>query len=140
MTAFDAARALTESVVLPADATAARQARALARSLCIAAGLSADVQETAVLLTSEAVTNAVVHGRSLPLLTVSAHPGGVRICVGDDSSAAIVAQTHDADAQNGRGIQLLESCADDWGVYGDGHGGKVVWFECSEDPRLKPPA
>lgn len=84
-----------------------------------------------MLLTSETVTNAVLHGRSQPLLTVEVQGADVRISVGDDNSRAPVIQRDvDHGALNGRGIQLLDSCAKDWGVQPDGHGGKVVWFTC----------
>jgi anti-sigma regulatory factor (Ser/Thr protein kinase) len=122
---------LTASVTLPADATAARRGREVARRVCVAAGLSQEIQDTAELLTSETVTNAVLHGRSLPLLTVSAEGSSVRISVGDDNSRVpVIHRDIDLGALNGRGIQLLDSCAAEWGVAPDGHGGKVVWFTC----------
>jgi anti-sigma regulatory factor (Ser/Thr protein kinase) len=130
VTASAAARELTESVVLPSDATAARQARDLARRLCREVGLSDEILETAVLLISETVTNAVLHGRSPPVLTVIADSTGVRISVGDDNSRVPVTQDQDSAALTGRGMQLLDACASDWGVTPDPTGGKVVWFEC----------
>lgn len=129
--ASDASRSATELVVLRSDPSAVRQARHLARKLCEAVGLPLETQDAVVLLTSETVTNALLHGRGHPLLTLSARDGGVRICVGDDSGQFPVDRKPGEGAVGGRGVQLLNACADEWGVTLDGRGGKVVWFECS---------
>ncbi|MCW2601494.1 MAG: ATP-binding region ATPase domain protein [Frankiales bacterium] len=120
---------ITESVTLLPDPRAAGAARRLTGRLCTKAGLSSDLRETCVLLTSEAVTNAVLHGRSPVRVTVSAGPVGVRVEVGDDNSRLPVLHAHpDPDALNGRGILLIDAFATSWGVLPDRYG-KVIWFE-----------
>jgi anti-sigma regulatory factor (Ser/Thr protein kinase) len=122
-------RTTTESVTLRSDPTAAGHARRFTARLCKAAGLSSDLCDTCVLLASETVTNAVLHGRSPVRLTVSAGPTRIRVEVGDDDSRPPILRTeHDLEALGGRGVLLVEECATAWGVLPDGYG-KVVWFE-----------
>jgi anti-sigma regulatory factor (Ser/Thr protein kinase) len=119
----------TESVTLRPDPSAARQARRFTARVCKAAGLSADLCDTCVLLASETVTNAVLHGRSPVRLTVIIGPQGIRVEVGDDNSRLPVLHAeHDLEALDGRGVLLIEACATAWGVLPDRYG-KIVWFE-----------
>lgn len=117
----------TGTLLVPADPRAVRQARRLTAQLCAAAGLVGDLVETAVLLTSEVVTNAVIHGRSEATVAVTATAAEVLVEVGDDNSRRPVLQPQDEDALDGRGIGLLQLAADDWGVR-EAQVGKVVWF------------
>jgi hypothetical protein len=114
--------------VLRAEPESASVARRLTRRLCDDVGLDDDTRDAAILLTSETVTNAVVHGRSDVRLTVTADAHGVRVEAGDDNSRHPVLQAQDEDALDGRGLALLDAVASCWGVE-DGHYGKVVWFE-----------
>lgn len=114
-------------VVLPADPRSVREARRLTQRCCLRAGLDEDTTDTAVLLTSELVTNAIVHGRSDARLKVAASHRHVHVEVGDDNDRVPVVQTHDDEALSGRGISLLAVVASRWGIT---HAdiGKVVWF------------
>jgi len=116
-----------EEHVVPADLRFVRDARRVTAACCRRAGLDEDLTDTAVLLTSELVTNAIVHGRSEARLRVHATPGGVRVEVGDDNDRAPVLQPRDDDALTGRGLSLLELTATTWGVQ-EAPVGKVVWF------------
>lgn len=118
---------VTEVLTLSADPRAVREARQLTARLCALAGLIEDVCDTAVLLTSEVVTNAVMHGRSQARIVVTVGPREVLVEVGDDNSRPPVLQPHDEDALGGRGVGLLEVAASAWGVR-DQPVGKVVWF------------
>jgi anti-sigma regulatory factor (Ser/Thr protein kinase) len=122
----------TETTVLLAEARSAGAARRFTRRICVAAGLDPDTTYTAVLLTSETVTNAIVHGHSEVRLTVTADATGVRVEAGDDNSRHPVLQPADSDALDGRGVALLEVASTQWGVV-DGSYGKVVWFEVCVD-------
>ncbi|MDQ3384660.1 MAG: ATP-binding protein [Actinomycetota bacterium] len=82
----------------------------------------------AVLLTSELVTNAVVHATTPFRLDVVAHDGVVRVVVADGAAGvAEPARTVDA-AEHGRGLQLVDALSSRWGTecLVDG---KLVWFE-----------
>lgn len=84
--------------------------------------------ETAVLLTSEVVSNAVLHGRSAPTVAISLDADRVRVEVDDASPALPVRKHYGLEATTGRGLMLLETLADDWGARRVGSG-KRVWFD-----------
>ncbi|MFE1922836.1 ATP-binding protein [Streptomyces asoensis] len=85
--------------------------------------------ETAELLTSELVTNALVHTDDDALLTATVSASGLRVEVRDSAAHRPRPRVPAADeATHGRGLVLVESLADTWGVRAQG-GGKVVWFE-----------
>ncbi|WP_394429249.1 ATP-binding protein [Streptomyces sp. SGAir0957] len=88
--------------------------------------------EIAELLTSELVTNALVHTDRDAELTATVGPRGLRVEVRDDTSRKPRLRVPIADdGTNGRGLFLVQSLADAWGVMmlGAGSAGKVVWFE-----------
>ena len=116
-----------EEHVVPPDLRNVRDARRVTDACCRRAGLDEDLTDTAVLLTSELVTNAIMHGRSEARLRVHATRAGVRVEVGDDNDRAPVLQPRDDDALTGRGLSLLELTATTWGVQ-EAPVGKVVWF------------
>jgi DNA-binding NarL/FixJ family response regulator len=84
--------------------------------------------DVVALLTSELVTNAILHAHSDIELSVSLKPHAVRIDV-VDNSADLPAPRHAADEDtSGRGLGLVEALATAWGV-DERPGGKSVWFE-----------
>jgi len=89
--------------------------------------------DNAILLTSELVTNAVMHssshcdGGTVTVLVVESD-GGVRIEVADagsDLSAPVV--RGDVYASDGHGLFLVQTLADQWGYVRE-KGGTTVWF------------
>ena len=114
--------------LLPCDSTAAGAARRLVVAECRTAGLGRAATETAELLTSEVVTNAVLHGRSDVRLRVRASPCRVRVDVGDDNSRRPVRVRADPGALDGRGLTIVDLLATAWGVE-EAVIGKAVWFE-----------
>jgi anti-sigma regulatory factor (Ser/Thr protein kinase) len=93
-----------------------------------------DVRDTAVLLTSELVTNALLHAGTDLMVHVSgtnpgADPGGaVRVAVDDGSDIAPALGDLDAGALGGRGLPLVACLANRWG-WEPLPAGKRVWFE-----------
>ncbi|MFJ7196582.1 MULTISPECIES: ATP-binding protein [unclassified Streptomyces] len=85
--------------------------------------------EVAELLLSELVTNALIHTGHGAVVTASVAPAGLRVEVRDFVSGLPLPYVPDADdGTHGRGLFLVRSLADAWGV--DAHApGKVVWFE-----------
>jgi two-component sensor histidine kinase len=119
--------------VLPADPAAARAGRRHLEAACRALDTSPDVLDIARLLVSELVTNAVLHARSGPRLSVEVGTcGGLYVGVADDDSRHPVVRDEDGDSLGGRGLRLLESLASRWGVRPDPPG-KVVWLELDGD-------
>ncbi len=86
----------------------------------------ADIAE---LLTSELVTNALVHTDHDAIVTASLGPRGLRVEVRDFVGRRPEPRVPNADdGTNGRGLVLVQSLADAWGVRAHGVG-KAVWFE-----------
>ena len=106
-------------------------------------GLSGSCIDSAELLTSELVTNAVkqtgrVEGSPLPKTTehvaivcvwVRMFGAAIRIEVWDDDSTYPTPVTQSPDMESGRGLFLVEALSKRWGAYSPKGGGKVVWCE-----------
>ena len=86
--------------------------------------------EVAVLLVSELVTNAILHGRAPLELRAHTEGAALRIEVRDQDPARppVLRTDADLDEIGGRGLQLVDTLADRWGWSEEDHG-KVVWFE-----------
>ncbi|HEV3380273.1 MAG TPA: ATP-binding protein [Trebonia sp.] len=113
---------------LPATPIAAAQARKEVSQAIAAWGIDID-REAAILLTSELVTNAVMHdGSGTILLTISCCHCQLRVDVHDTSrTLPVPAQRVLPDSETGRGLMLVDSIADQWGYYRTPEG-KAVFF------------
>ncbi|MDJ0341990.1 ATP-binding protein [Streptomyces sp. H10-C2] len=126
------------SLVFPPHPVWVRSAREAVRALLMSARRD-DLTDTALLLTSEAVTNAVnachSSGCSIPV-TLSAEWTGVdasetlRVLVHDAAPGLPAGRGAEGGDESGRGLALIGDCATDWGVRPHDAGpGKAVWFE-----------
>jgi anti-sigma regulatory factor (Ser/Thr protein kinase) len=114
---------------LPATVATPAAARAFARD-ALAGEEPAVRVEDLVLVVSELVTNAVVHGAGDVTLVVGVgDDGGVQVEVADDEPAMPERLRVPVDAESGRGLLLVSRLARRWGVRGRGDVGKVVWAE-----------
>lgn len=111
-------------------------ARSTLRSVLQGHGLP-QLTDTATLLTSELVTNAVRHSPRPPLVLVRRRGGQIRVSVWDAAPPAFVVSHPSPHETGGRGLFLLRQLADDWGQYGlapsarnGASHGKVIWFTC----------
>ncbi len=86
--------------------------------------------EAAELLVSELVTNALIHTRHGAVVTATATSARLRVEVQDFASEDLPAPyvPNADDGTHGRGLILVRSLADAWGVEAQALG-KVVWFE-----------
>ncbi len=88
--------------------------------------------EVAELLLSEVLTNALIHTRNGAVVTVTSLPARLRVEVRDflagQETTPYVPNADDG--THGRGLLLVQSLADSWGVTAQALG-KVVWFELS---------
>ncbi|MDB1090225.1 ATP-binding protein [Streptomyces sp. ACA25] len=126
------------SFTFPPDLQWVRSAREAVRTALLSVlPETSEVLGTAVLLTSEVVTNAVVaslgSARPAPVALYAAwNPAGaVRVLVHDVAPGAVEAPAGlpSPEAENGRGLLLLAHCAREWGVCRHLPGpGKAVWF------------
>ncbi len=84
--------------------------------------------DDALLLVSELVTNALIHGAPPIGLTMRCSDAGTIVRVTDSGHQPVLLQhPAAADALSGRGLRLLEVVATDWGVDTNAHG-QSVWF------------
>jgi anti-sigma regulatory factor (Ser/Thr protein kinase) len=106
-------------------------ARRFVRDVLMTRMVGYSVVDTVELLTSEVVTNALVHARSAPELCVEVRQDVVRVAVSDTSTSEPVLQQPDLESASGRGIAIVEQLAAEWGVERTAGVGKRVWFEVS---------
>ncbi len=93
------------------------------------AGADPDVIERAMLLTSELVTNGVVHAATPLVLTLRVDNSVLHVEVEDgDRTPARPVPEEQSGPQGGFGLHIVERLASAWGCARRGDG-KVVWFE-----------
>ncbi len=109
--------------------TSVGEARRFVRDVLMSRQVADPVVDTVELLTSEVVTNAIVHGRSGPLLAVHVMEYVVRVAVGDGSPELPVRRLGQVDDLSGRGVVIVDELASAWGVERERNGSKRVWFE-----------
>lgn len=109
--------------------TSVGAARRFVRDVLMSRAVPGSVVDTVELLTSEVVTNAIVHGRSGPQLAVEIEGDTVRVAVHDTSPEVPVRRLGHLDDVSGRGVVIVERLASAWGVDVERNGGKRVWFE-----------
>jgi anti-sigma regulatory factor (Ser/Thr protein kinase) len=125
-----AGAAVLGTLTLPGRPEYVREARAFVAK---ALGELHPGLDTAVLLTSELVTNAVMHSSSRCMggavsVVISEAGGGLRVEVADegsDLSSPVV--RGDVYASDGHGLFLVQTLADQWGYLRD-DSGTTVWF------------
>lgn len=116
-----------------AHAGAARAARRIVDDCCDQAGAGPVCRDTAALLTSEVVTNALLHGQGPVRLRVDLGDRWMRVGVGDDATGRPHLPDQQDGAEGGRGMLIVDGLAAHWGVEDDERG-KVVWFELEVKP------
>ena len=114
---------------LRADPASAAAARRFVADVLWQRGFPNDGIEDAVLLTSEAVTNAVVHARSPVQLVVTADGSMARVEIYDQHPRAPVPKRLEPEAPSGRGLHVIQAVAEAWGVERSPGRGKCLWFE-----------
>lgn len=115
--------------VLTPHPTSVGAARRFVRDVLMSRQVADPVVETVELLTSEVVTNAIVHGQSGPQLEVTVAGDVVRVAVHDLSPDLPVRRLGGLDEISGRGVVIVEELAASWGVERERDGTKRVWFE-----------
>jgi anti-sigma regulatory factor (Ser/Thr protein kinase) len=128
-------------IELQANPHAPAAARRAVTARLTEAGLG-DHVDTATLLVSELVTNALRHGGGPEELIVEIDADGVSIGVRDSSlqppqeeigeGPGAVRVVGGGLSENGRGLLLVDLLADTWGWRPES-GGKLVWFRLERD-------
>ncbi|KGM13437.1 histidine kinase [Cellulomonas bogoriensis 69B4 = DSM 16987] len=104
-------------------------------STAAAQGVTGMVNQVLELLSSELLSNAVLHGPggSAVGLQLRCSDGSVRVSVSDAGPEAPVVMAHEPSSLSGRGMAIVEAMASRWGVEEHRDGGKTVWFELDLD-------
>jgi anti-sigma regulatory factor (Ser/Thr protein kinase) len=122
---------LTCRLELCATPSAVPCARSLARRIVLEWG-RCDLADTAELLVSELVTNAIQASAGLPRpvvrLWLVAERGNIVIRVWDGSTDMPARRNAAPDSEHGRGLMLVESLSKQWGACRKPTG-KVVWVQ-----------
>jgi anti-anti-sigma regulatory factor/anti-sigma regulatory factor (Ser/Thr protein kinase) len=132
--ALDAAVArppyLRDELLLAPTPTAAAVGRAFVRDVCLYWQLALPDETLlarAVLLANQLVTNAVVHAHTDIRLRLELRGNRLHIGVRDGDPRLLRLVTPAPEAEGGRGLWLVETLAQAWGVHPHPSGGKVVW-------------
>ncbi|WP_078629517.1 ATP-binding protein [Streptomyces sp. 142MFCol3.1] len=112
---------------LQRDPTSVRRARKLVIAQLETWNMT-EPADTAELLVSEVVTNALRHTRGPLRLNLQVRGSRLRCEVEDTDPSGPVRRFVDVDAEGGRGLELLDLLTDAWGT-SDTATGKTMWFE-----------
>jgi anti-sigma regulatory factor (Ser/Thr protein kinase) len=115
----------------PPQATSAAEARSYVHSLL--SDCDKEVTDAVVLLTSELVSNAIVHGDTAVTVDVVRAEGNFLVSVSDESHEPPELRFPDHLDPNGRGLSIVNEVSDAWGVERGAHG-KTVWFTVTASP------
>lgn len=124
--AFGAVRIRT---TLEPSLTSVGTARRFVRDVLTNRRVAVKVIDVVELLTSEVVTNALLHASSAEELVIRLGAARVRVEVSDSSPEPPVQRRINVVAAGGRGLTIVDAMAAKWGVEHPRQGGKVVWFE-----------
>lgn len=116
----------TACTVLAALPRAAGTARAFTTSVLRAWQLS-HLSDTAELLVSELITNTVKHAGGVVTLRLSV-VDSLLVHVWDGNSTPPVRRVPTGEDVTGRGLELVDLLAKEWGCDVLTAGGKIVWF------------
>jgi anti-sigma regulatory factor (Ser/Thr protein kinase) len=117
------------SLPIPGDHAAAREARRFVLAHLPEHPAQDDVDRV-LLCVSELVSNAIEHGRPPRHLELIITGRNVRVEVRDADPRQPAPRIVSPLSLRGRGLQIVETASDRWGVHSVPEG-KVVWFEAS---------
>jgi sigma-B regulation protein RsbU (phosphoserine phosphatase) len=118
---------IVRRTLLPAELRSPGAARSVVRAVATEGELT-DVLDEALLLTTELVTNAVVHAATRVTVEVISDAAGLTVTVLDEAAGPLLLLSSDRpDDERGRGLLLVEGMAQRWGTVHH-PGGKGVWF------------
>lgn len=117
------------------------RAPAAARSIvagCLGDRVAPAVLDSALLITTELVTNSVRHS-GMPAgatvgVAITITPADVRLDVDDPGRGGAIAPKPPHPDGGGFGLHLVQTLSERWGVEHDAHGGTRVWAELARAP------
>lgn len=117
---------------LPGEAPSASEARRFVAGRLADAGLE-EMNDTASLLVSELVANAVLHAHTDLVVVLRIGQERVTVEVHDGSAGSPSPKNYSSLSGTGRGLVLVEALAEAWGTEPTADG-KYVWFDLRRPP------
>ena len=123
--------ASTQVIELDGDPDAPARGRQAVTAVLDGWGCGPDSREDLMLVVSELVTNAVLHGAEPIVVTVVRGPRRVRVEVTDGAGDSSPNRTRQpgATSETGRGLSVVTRLAAAWGWRASPGRGKTVWAE-----------
>jgi len=99
-------------------------------------GLEPQLADAVAVMVSELAANAVRHSGTHFTVTIDQSPELIRVAVTDSGAGTPVVRTPEPIEPSGRGLQIVEALALDWGVVPNSDPpGKTVWFTVVAEPE-----
>lgn len=95
-------------------------------------GARDDVRNRAVLITSELATNAILHAQSSFTVDVAVTDEMFQVSVTDSGGAVPIPREPGRSDTDGRGLMILRTLADRWGIDTE-TGRTTVWFSLARE-------
>lgn len=125
---FDSATAESVSIELPDDVASVARARSFVDQWCRAWG-APQLVETASLVVSELVTNAIAHGGGIRQVRLQLDESALRVEVVDHGlGSPEIVRTSVID-ERGRGLHIVSMASRVWGVEDSEGDSKTIWAE-----------
>lgn len=128
---------MSERLLLPAVPPSIARARHWIADLARRAQAGPAAERTLALLTSEVLTNAIVHTGATAPIAVSAEirDDAVRVAVTDTDTTLPVVRPTSPGRPGGNGMRIVDTLSSTWGVDVHPGVGKTVWFEAAVSIR-----
>ena len=97
----------------------------------IISDLPGELQDSVSVMVSELSTNALVHASSGFDVAVERSDETVLILISDQGDGIPMVQSPNPSEPHGRGLRIVETLSDDWGIMPSSGTGKTVWFRMS---------
>jgi anti-sigma regulatory factor (Ser/Thr protein kinase) len=97
----------------------------------IISDLPIDLQDSVRLMVSELSTNALVHALSGFEVSVERSDVAVIISISDQGNGTPTVESPSPSEPHGRGLQIVDTLSDNWGLVSSSEAGKTVWFRMS---------
>ncbi|MEU8266889.1 ATP-binding protein [Sphaerisporangium sp. NPDC049002] len=115
---------------LPADPSVTAKCRAMVREALTEWNLH-DLVDDVVVVVTELLGNAIIHGAPPIHLALRAGPGMLTGAVTDGGEGWPRVRAAGTELEHGRGLRIVTALTDLWGVqHVPAGGGKTIWFTC----------
>jgi anti-sigma regulatory factor (Ser/Thr protein kinase) len=121
-----------QTLLLPPEARSSSRSRRFVQGALVRWQLES-LADVAVLLTSELVTNAIVHAQTEVEVTITRDdPRTITVAVSDSSRSEPRLHRHTDDSATGRGLGILDALAGSWRVVSGARGKTVSFTLCRQ--------